>query len=70
MAWTELTRKLYERATPRYSSDVTDAEWIVRPQVSAGEIHIGISPHQAALTETALVGAQFQGNNSSIRLIL
>jgi len=29
MAWTELTRKLYERATPRYSSDVTDAEWII-----------------------------------------
>ncbi len=27
MAWTELTRKQYERDTQRYSSDVTDEEW-------------------------------------------
>lgn len=29
MAWTEFTRKQYARATPRYSSDVTDAEWSI-----------------------------------------
>jgi transposase len=29
MAWTEFTRKLHERDTPRYSSDVTDAEWSI-----------------------------------------
>ena len=27
MAWTEFTRKRYERASDRYSSDLTDAEW-------------------------------------------
>jgi transposase len=27
MAWTELTRKLYDRSDSRYSSDVTDEEW-------------------------------------------
>jgi len=29
MAWTEFTRKLHERDTPRYSSDVTDVEWSI-----------------------------------------
>ena len=29
MAWTELTRKLYDRSDSRYSSDVTDEEWAV-----------------------------------------
>lgn len=29
MAWTELTRKRYERNTERYLSDVTDEEWAV-----------------------------------------
>ena len=29
MAWTELTRRQYERGCARYSSDLTDAEWAV-----------------------------------------
>ena len=27
MAWTETTRRQYERQTSRYASDVTDREW-------------------------------------------
>jgi transposase len=41
MAWTEFTRKPHDRASPRYSSDVTDAEWsIIRPLLP-GPNHIG-----------------------------
>ena len=29
MAWTETSRKHYERQTERYSSDTTDEEWAV-----------------------------------------
>lgn len=29
MAWTEFTRKQHERTSPRYTSDVTDAEWSI-----------------------------------------
>lgn len=29
MAWTELTRRRYERKSDGYSSDVTDMEWAV-----------------------------------------
>ena len=42
MAWTELTRKRYERNTARYSSDVTDEEWAIvaplLPGVNGGAI--------------------------------
>ncbi|CAM1656352.1 Transposase IS4-like domain [Bartonella choladocola] len=32
MAWTEITRKLYERKSARYASDITDREWeIIEP---------------------------------------
>jgi hypothetical protein len=42
--WTETTRPQYERKGLRYSSDVTDAEWLV------------ISPHlpQRSLTDLFL----------------
>lgn len=41
MAWTELTRKQYERTTPRYSSDVTDEEWAVVVPLLASPNHLG-----------------------------
>ena len=33
MAWTDITRPLYERNNGRYASDCTDEEWaIIEPQ--------------------------------------
>jgi transposase len=41
MAWTEFTRKLHERASPRYSSDVTDAEWSIIGPLLPGPNQLG-----------------------------
>jgi len=41
MAWTESTRELYERARPRYSSDVKDAEWSVVAPLLPSPNHLG-----------------------------
>ena len=41
MAWTEFTRKLHERDTPRYSSDVTDAEWSIIAPLLPSPNHLG-----------------------------
>ena len=41
MAWTEFTRKLHERATPRYSSDVTDVEWSIIGPLLLSPNHLG-----------------------------
>jgi len=41
MAWTERTRKQYERTRPRYSSDVTDEEWAVVVPLLSSPNHLG-----------------------------
>jgi transposase len=36
MPWTEITRPQYQRANPRYASDLTDAEWaLIAPHLPA-----------------------------------
>ena len=36
--WTEITRRKYERAGQRYSSDLTDAEWVlIEPYMPAAK---------------------------------
>jgi hypothetical protein len=36
MAWTELTRRQYDRAGDKYASDLTDAEWaLIQPLLPA-----------------------------------
>ena len=41
MAWTEFTRKRYERNTARYSSDVTDEEWAIVAPLLLGPNPLG-----------------------------
>lgn len=41
MAWTEFTRKRYERRSGRYASDVTDAEWALIAPFMPGPKKIG-----------------------------
>jgi transposase len=41
MAWTEITRKRYERKADRYSSDLTDAEWSVVAPLLPGPNRLG-----------------------------
>ncbi len=41
MAWTELTRRRYERNSGGYSSDVTDAEWSVIGPLLPGRNRLG-----------------------------
>ncbi len=41
MAWTEFTRKRYERTAPRYSSDVTDEEWAIVAPLLPGPNPLG-----------------------------
>ncbi len=41
MAWTEFTRKQYERTAERYSSDVTDMEWAVVGPLLPGRNMLG-----------------------------
>jgi transposase len=50
MAWTETTRRHYERRCPRYASDLTDAEWgLVEPMMPSPN-RIG-RPRQTDLRE-------------------
>src|SRR5215469_13971913 len=36
--WTEITRRKYERAVPRYASNLSDAEWaLIEPFMPAGK---------------------------------
>lgn len=41
MAWTEFTRKRYERSAPRYSSDLTDEEWAIVAALLPGPNRLG-----------------------------
>ena len=41
MAWTEITRKRYERNADRYASDLTDAEWSVVAPLLPGRSRVG-----------------------------
>lgn len=41
MAWTELTRKRYERSAHRYSSDLTDEEWAIVVALLPGPNRLG-----------------------------
>ena len=50
MAWTEFTRKRYERNTARYSSDVTDEEWAIVAPLLPGPNPVG-RPRQADLRQ-------------------
>lgn len=48
MAWTEFTRKRYERSAPRYSSDLTDEEWAIVATLLPGPNRLG-RPREVAL---------------------
>lgn len=48
MAWTEFTRKRYERSAARYSSDLTDAEWAIIAPLLPGPNPLG-RPREVAL---------------------
>jgi len=41
MAWTEFAQKPYARASPRFSTDVTDAEWSMVGPLSPGPNPLG-----------------------------
>src|SRR5690606_13730192 len=50
MAWTETTRRHYERRCPRYASDLTDAEWALIEPLMPSPKRIG-RPRKTALRE-------------------
>ena len=50
MAWTETTRRHYERRCPRYASDLTDAEWALIEPLMPSPNRIG-RPRKTALRE-------------------
>lgn len=50
MAWTETTRRHYERRCPRYASDLTDAEWVLIEPLMPSPNRIG-RPRKTALRE-------------------
>lgn len=50
MAWTEFTRKQYERSTNRYSSDVSDDEWVIVAALLPGPNRLG-RPREVGLRQ-------------------
>ena len=50
MAWTETTRRHYERRSARYASDLTDAEWALIEPLMPSPNRIG-RPRKTALRE-------------------
>lgn len=50
MAWTETTRRHYERRCPRYASDLTDGEWALIEPLMPSPNRIG-RPRKTALRE-------------------